>query len=112
VLCQKQTCHPGLLDLVRHHTVVNAAGIENALGESSTINSIVVSSKHPNAELFVKTAFIVWEVVEKLAGNGLVIKPHLSLLKEQRFVKISHFYIWSFTKVASVRRVLKVTIPS
>jgi hypothetical protein len=83
-----QTCHPGLLDLVRHHTVVNAAGIENAL-EASTINSIVVSSKHPNAELFVKTAFIVWEVVEKLAGNGLVIKPHLSLLKEQRF----YFYI-------------------
>jgi hypothetical protein len=41
--------------------VVNAAGTENALGESSTINSIVVSSKHPNAELFV--AFIVWEVL-------------------------------------------------
>jgi hypothetical protein len=38
-----------------------------SLGESSTINSIVVSSKHPNAELFVKTAFIVWEVLEKLA---------------------------------------------
>jgi hypothetical protein len=65
-MCQKQICHPGLLDLVRH-TLVNAAGTENALGESSTINSIVVSSKHPNAELFVKTAFIVWEVLEKLA---------------------------------------------
>jgi hypothetical protein len=61
--------------------------------ESSTINSIVVSSKHPNAELFVKTAFIVWEVLEKLAGNGLVIKPHLSLLKEQRFGQNKSLYI-------------------
>jgi hypothetical protein len=89
----------------------NAAGTENALGESSTINSIVVSSKHPNAELFVKTAFIVWEVLEKLAGNGLVIKSHLSLLKEQLLVKISHFtFAWSLQ--SSFEEVLKVTIPS
>jgi hypothetical protein len=65
--------------------VVNAAGTENALGESSTINSIVVSSKHPNAELFVKTAFIVWEVLEKLAGNGLVIKSPFESFKGAAF---------------------------
>jgi hypothetical protein len=67
------------------HAVVNAAGTENALGESSTINSIVVSSKHPNAELFVKTAFIVWEVLEKLAGNGLVIKTPFESFKGAAF---------------------------
>jgi hypothetical protein len=79
--------------------VVNAA-TENA--ESSTINSIVVSSKHPNAELFVKTAFIVWEV-EKLAGNGLVIKtPFESLLKEQFWSKYTFTFAWSF--VARARK--------
>jgi hypothetical protein len=73
--------------------VVNAAGIENALGESSTINSIVVSSKHPKAELFVKTAFIVWEVLEKLAGNGLVIKSPFESFKGERFGQNT---LWSF----------------
>jgi hypothetical protein len=51
------------------------------------------------------SAFIVWEVLEKLAGNGLVIKPHLSLLKEQRFGQNN--YICLVLKVASSEEVLK-----
>jgi hypothetical protein len=51
-------------------------------------------------------------VLEKLAGNGLVIKPHLSLLKEQRFGQNKSLLHLFITKVASSEEVLKVTIPS
>ena len=55
-----------------HSTLELVIG-RKASGKSSTVKVMSLSSKHASVVLFVTTAFIVLEVVEKVVGNGLLI---------------------------------------